>query len=102
MAFGIGINAQKANAGKLRGKQISIACECWFTSKGAGKPLMIKFEDEEGMIQSIKEIRVHYTEEKNYSGIGSREYDCSMIWEGKTIPVKLIYFKEECRWVMKF
>lgn len=102
MAFGIGTNTQKTNAGKLKGIQMSIACECWFTSKGESKPLMIKFEDEEGVIQTVREIQVHYVEEKNYSGIGSREYDCTMVWKEQAILVKLIYFKEECRWVMNF
>ena len=34
MAFGIGTNTQKADAGPIKGKQREIGCYCWFTNKG--------------------------------------------------------------------
>lgn len=101
MAFGIGVNTQGSNAGQIRGIQIEIACECWFTSTGNTKPLMIKFKDEEGGIQTITQIQIHFTEDKNYAGIPSVEYDTTIIYGGIQRKVKLIFFKEECRWIMR-
>ena len=100
MAFGIGMLENEKCAGAVRGKQIEIACDCWFTARGRTKPLMIKIKNDKGEVQTIDEIKVHYSEEKNYSGIHSVEYDCSITFEGKIYAVKLIFFKEECRWVM--
>lgn len=99
-AFGIGINTQGTNAGEIRGKQIEIACACWFTSNGKTIPYTIKYQDENGEIQTINEIIVKYLEEKNYSGIPSVEYDCTLFHGEISKQVKLIFFKEECRWVM--
>ena len=33
MAFGIGTNTNRADAGPVKGKQREIACLCWFKSK---------------------------------------------------------------------
>ena len=49
--FGIGTNTQDKDAGAIKGKQIEIACECWFTKSGRTMPLLIKFQDEEGETQ---------------------------------------------------
>jgi len=101
MAFGIGILTDGKDAGSIRGKQIEIACECWFTAKGRTIPRMIKIQDGNGAIQTIEEIKVKYSEEKNYSGTRSVEYDCTIIFDEVTHDVKLIFFKEECRWVLR-
>ncbi len=100
MAFGIGINAQEANAGEFTGQRKEIACHCWFTQKGGTIPLMIKFEDEDGMIHTVKEIEVLYQEKKNYAGISAIEYSCIMTYGGLRLNVKLMFFQEECKWVM--
>ena len=68
MAFGIGTNAQKADAGFIKGKQKEIACQCWFTSKGKVTPLMLKIEDEDGEIRTVRQIQVLTQEEKRYAG----------------------------------
>ncbi len=62
MAFGIGMNSRGADAGGVRGIQREIACECWFTSTGKATPLMLKIQDEDGKIQTIREIIVHSQE----------------------------------------
>lgn len=100
-AFGIGINTKGTNAGEIRGTQIEIACACWFTSKGRTIPYRIKFQDENGELQTINKINVSYLEEKNYAGIPSVEYTCSIIYD-MHYDVKLIFFKQDCRWIMTF
>ena len=102
MAFGIGMNCRKTDAGPLRGQQKKIACECWFTSTGKITPLMLKLQDENGEIQTIREITVHSQEKKRYAGVPAMEYDCTLILHGQSIRVWLIYYQAENRWVINF
>ncbi len=100
MAFGIGTNTETPVFDEIRGKQVPIACECWFDSKGQSMPRLFKYENEAGMVCTVRSIRVCYLEEKNYAGISSREYDCEIIENGAQERIKLIFFMEHCRWVM--
>ena len=102
MAFGIGTNAQKADAGFIKGKQREIACQCWFTSKGKVTPLMLKIEDEDGEIRTVRQIQVLTQEEKKYAGVRSLEFDCIITILEQKIDVQLIYYKEENRWVIVY
>lgn len=102
MAFGIGTNAQKADAGFIKGKQREIACQCWFTSKGRVTPLMLKIEDEDGEIRTVRQIQVLTQEEKKYAGVRSLEFDCIITILEQKIDVQLIYYKEENRWVLVY
>lgn len=101
-AFGIETNANKANAGAVKGVQQEIACECWFTSSGKVVPLMIKVRDEDGEIRTIRHIEIHHQEAKRYAGIPSIEFDCTLIVLAQEIKAKLIYYQTENRWVMNF
>ena len=102
MAFGIGTNLPKADAGNVRGEQRKAACECWFTSTGRVMPLMLKVQDENGEIQTIREITVHSQEKKMYAGTPSIEYDCTLALHGRRIRAWLIYYQSENRWVINF
>ncbi len=102
MAFGIGTNTQKASAGAVKGSQREIACECWFTSTGKIIPLMLKVQDEDGEIRVIKQISVHSQETKNFAGIPSIEFDCTLTILEHEIPAKLIYYQTESRWVLNY
>ncbi len=102
MAFGIGTNPPEADAGSVKGTQKQIACECWFTSTGRIMPLMLKVEDEEGEIQTIREFVIHSQEKKRYAGIPSIEYDCTLVIHGQKVRGWLIYYQSENRWVMNF
>ena len=102
MSFGIGTNTQKTEAGFIKGKQKEIACECWFSSKGRVIPLMLKIEDEDGEIRTIRQIEVLSQEEKRYAGVRSLEFDCNITVLGQKIGVQLIYYKEENRWELVY
>ena len=84
----------------LRGTQREIACECWCTSTGKITPLMIKLKDEEGQIQTIRDITVHAQTKKRYAGIPSIEYDCTLVIRDRYIRAWLIFFQTEGRWVL--
>lgn len=101
MAFGIKIPSRKPDRGAwVRGTQKEIACECWFTSTGRTIPLMLKIEDEDGQIQTIREIKVHSQEKKMYAGVPFIEYDCTLFVWNREIRVWLIYYQTENRWVL--
>lgn len=102
MALGGGTNTRKADAGMIKGKQREIACQCWFTSKGKVMPLMLKVEDEDGEIRTVRQIQVLSQEEKIYAGVLSLEFDCIITILGQWIKVRLIYYKEENRWVLVY
>ena len=101
-AFGIGTNTQKTDAGRIRGNQIDIECACWFTSRKKPIPYLVKFVDENSEIQTVREIRVKCMDQKNYSGIPSLEYVCTITINEIMHDVKLIFFQTECKWIMTF
>lgn len=101
MAFGIGIPFRQPERDiSVRGTQKEIACECWFTSTGRIIPLMLKVEDEDGQIRTIREIKVHSQEKRMYAGVPSIEYDCTLSVQNREIRVWLIYYQTENRWVL--
>lgn len=102
MAFGIGTNTNKADAGPVKGKQKEIGCYCWFTNKGKMIPTMLKIKDEDDEIRTIRQIEVLSQEEKMYAGIASMEFDCIITIMEQRINVRLIYYKEENRWVLVY
>lgn len=102
MAFGIGTGIPETDAGRVRGTQKRIGCQCWFTSTGKVMPLMLKIQDEDGEIQTIREITVHSWEKKRYAGFPSIEYDCTLVLHGRSVRAWLIYYQSENRWVINF
>ena len=100
MAFGIGINTETPVQEGIKGKQIPIACECWFDSTGQIVPRLFKYQDKCGAVRTIRDIRICYMQLKNYAGVPSMEYECEVICGGIRETIKLIFFMERCRWVM--
>ena len=102
MAFGVGTNTNKIDAGPVKGKQKEIGCHCWFTNSGKMIPTMLKIKDEDDEIRTIRQIEVLSQEEKMYAGIASIEFDCIITILEQRINVRLIYYKEENRWVLVY
>ncbi|WP_143322478.1 hypothetical protein [Clostridium sp. HBUAS56010] len=99
-AFGIGTNTNDIDSGEIRGKMYHIACKVWFTASCSPRPLSIKFEGDDGIIQSVTDICIKSSEDKNYSGIASKEFLCESIIGGFLRDFKLIFFIESCKWIM--
>ena len=98
MAFGIGINAKGPDQGQVRGIQEGIACGCWFTNKGDTIPKLIKYQDEEGLIHTISNLEVLYSEKQYFCGIPMMVYSCRTEYEGKEYLFRLLFHLEECKW----
>lgn len=99
-AFGIGTNTNDIDGGEIRGKMYHVACKVWFTASCSPRPLSFKFEGDDGIIQSVTDISIKSSEDKNYSGIASKEFICESIIGGFMREFKLIFFVESCKWVM--
>lgn len=82
------------------GKMYHIACMTWFTSSGSLRPISFKFEDENKEIQRVGDIIIQYSEDKNYSGLPSKEFGCKAIIGGLIQDFRLIYYLDACKWVM--
>lgn len=99
-AFGIGTNTNIKNisVAGMRGKQVEVACDCWFSRKGKTLPQLIKYEDDNGEIQTLNYIRVISSEDKIYCGIKTREFNCQAEKDEIVFEFKLVFRKDECRW----
>lgn len=102
MGFGIGTNCDPPDAGMFPKDRQEIACKCWYTASGRSIPLMFQVKDEDGALQTIRNIRVISSEKKRYAGVPSIEYNCMIEWNGARKQVKLVFFIEENRWGLCF
>ncbi len=103
MAFGApktSTNLIRTDTGRPRGTQQEIACQCWCTSSGAITPLMIKLQDEDGFLRTIRDITVHSMEKQRYAGVPSITYDCTLEYDGRSIRAWLVFYQTEGRWVL--
>lgn len=99
-AFGIGTNVKDIDNGILKGQIYKIACKAWFTANCSPRPLSFKFEGDDGLIQTVSNLNIKCTEDKNYNGIPSKEYNCEAIIGGIRHDFRLVFFIEACKWVM--
>lgn len=90
----------KTEHDKPSGKIYPIACKTWFTASGNPRPLSFKFKGDDDSIQYVEHVTVNDTEDKNYSGIPSKEYGCQAVVGGILREFKLIFYLETCIWVM--
>lgn len=88
------------DSGILRGKIYHIACKSWTTSDGIVMPLSFKFEGDDGSMIHVSNIQIDYCEDKNYSGIPSKEFGCEAIIGGLIRNFRLILYCEACKWIM--
>lgn len=91
------------NYGRQRLKKdgsFEIACDCWFTKKGVTMPKLVKYMDDEGVIRTLKDIRVEKVEKRNYDGIATIEHYCKVVVQGIRINIILIFHVEDSKWTM--
>lgn len=100
MGFAVGMEEEKRQERAVRGRYQKAAVGCWFTASGKAIPQMVKYEDESGCIQMLRDIRVLKTEQKYYAGILMRKYDCCVIVEDRQQSFVLLYRPDEGIWDM--
>lgn len=98
--FGIGTNVRKIDSGIIRGNTYPIACMAWYAPGCPPRPLLFKFEGEDGILQTITDIKISHTDFKCYNSEQVNEYKCDAIIGGIRFGFKLIFYVINCRWVM--
>lgn len=87
---------------KITGTYLAAAVDCWFPSTGKFYPRMIKYQDENQMIQCIKDIQVLYSEQKYYAGVQARKFQCQAVVDGWKKEFILLFFPEDGTWNLIF
>lgn len=87
---------------KVGGRYRAAAVDCWFPSTGEFYPRAVKYQEEDGSIQCLKEIQVLYWEQKYYAGIQARRFQCRAWKEGLKKEFTLLFYPEEGTWQMVF
>ena len=88
----------RTDQGKAEGNRLLLLV----TNKGKMIPTMLKVQDEDGEIRTVRQIEVHSQEEKMYAGVPSVEFNCTITILEQRINVWLIYYKEENRWTLVY
>ena len=88
------------DSGVPNGTMYHIACKSWFTSSGEMQPLSFKFEGDDGSMIYVNNLVIQYAEDKNYSGIPSKEFGCEAVVGGLIRTFKLIFYAQTYKWVM--
>ncbi|MCI8512099.1 MAG: hypothetical protein HFE83_08905 [Lachnospiraceae bacterium] len=79
-----------------------IACSAWFPANGKPFPRLFKFKDDNGEIQTVKNISVHRIETKNQLSCPVNEYDCRAIIGGLMREFKIVYRLKSAEWYVSF
>ena len=92
--------SNEIDSGIPTGSRYQIACKCWCTSTGDMIPLSFKLEGDDGSMIFVSNLKINYSEDKNYSGIPSKEYGVEAVVGGLIRTFKLICYLEQCKWVL--
>ena len=80
---------------ELKSKDIEVNIAYW-----TPRPLLFKFEGEDGILQTITAIKIHCTDDKIYGGEQINEYRCDAVFGGIRYGFKLIFYIMGNRWIM--
>ena len=84
----------------IQGCWQKVAVDCWFTSTGRAIPRMVKYEDQDGCLQVLRDIQVIKQDQKNYAGIYCQRFDCRTQLEGRQYDFILLFHANEHTWDM--
>lgn len=90
--FGIGTNVKRIDSGIIRGNTYPIACMAWYAPGCPPRPLLFKFEGEDGVLQTVADINIKCTDNKCYDGLSANEYRCEAVIDGILYGFKLIFY----------
>lgn len=98
MGFAVGTEKEKQQERAVKGHYRKVAVSCWFTASGKSMPQLVKYEDDDGCIQVLRDIHILKTEQKYYAGILSKRYYCSAVVDNVNYEFTLLYHPDEGRW----
>lgn len=85
---------------QIPGRYQKVAVMCWYTSGGKSMPQLVKYQDEEGCIRTLRDIRVIRSDQKHSAGIMSRRYECRGTEDEMEIRFILLYHPAQETWDM--
>lgn len=88
--MGIGVNMQETDDGLLTGYKEAIACGVWFTSTGRPIPKSIKYKGDDEQLHLLANIRINRVTRRNYCGIPTLVYNCTVNVDEQTYHFTLI------------
>lgn len=98
--FGIGTNVRKIDSGIIRGNTYHITCMAWYGSRPPSATATFKFGDEDGILQTITDLKIIQTDFKCYDSDQVNKYRCYAVFGGVQFGFKLIIYILSCQWVM--
>lgn len=98
MAFLTGTELRHREERTVSGSRRRVAVGCWYTAAGRSLPYIMKYQDDNGMIHTLKPLHVLSSEQKYYGGVLSRKYRCSVAGEGRLREFELLHCPEEGTW----
>ena len=100
MGFVVSSGSEIAEEKGITGHWQKVAVDCWFTSTGRVIPRLVKYEDDDGCIQVLRDIHIISQEQKKYAGIYCHRFDCRTIVDGRAYDFILLYHIREHTWDM--
>ncbi len=98
--FGIGTNVRKIDSVLIRGNTYPVACMALYAPGHPPRPLLFKFWGEDGILQTITELKIIHTDFKCYDGDQVNEYRCYVVFGGVRFGFRLIIYILSRQWVM--
>ncbi len=81
--------------------RIPIAVMAWTTSTSKIIPILIKYEDENGMLQTIKNFKINKIDQKKYFGEQCQVFYCQAVIDDVIRLFRVIYYYgESLKWEM--
>lgn len=100
MGFAVDFGEEQLYERDIKGHRQKVAVDCWFTSTGRTMPRLVKYEDAEGKLQALRDIRIMRQDQKNYAGIYCRRFDCKTVVDGREQDFTLLFYPKEHIWDM--
>ncbi len=100
MAFQNDYNIPTIEDSTLNGIRIPIAVMSWTTTNCKVIPLILKIQDNDGVVHTVKSIHVCYNEKKKYYGQWCWVFDCRTTEPYCPSVFRLIYYTEDVKWEM--
>ena len=100
MGFVVSSGTERKEEKGIQGHWQKVAVDCWFTSTGRTMPRLVKYEDQDGCLQILRDIRVIKQDQKNYAGVYCQRFDCRTVVNGREYDFILLFHAREHTWDM--
>ncbi len=100
MGFCAGSEGNISDERGRSGRRQRVAVDCWFTATGRTMPRMVKYEDEDGCLQTLRDIYIVKQDQSHYVGIYCQQFYCRAVVDGKARDFILFFHSKNHTWDM--